>query len=206
MKGKEENNTEQAILEAAEKVFIDRGYALAKTTEIARIAGVNHAMLHYYFRTKENLFDKVFRAKVEILANSFSNVLEQDLPFFDKLALAIETHFDFISQNPKLPFFIISEIITNDERREMGRLIILPRVKRLLSGLSIAIDKEVAKGIIRPIEPIDLLLNVVSLNMFGFISKPMIQIINNQTEEEYKKFLEHRKKENVQLILKGLLA
>ena len=60
MKEKEDVNTEQAIMEAAEKEFLDKGYTLTKTTEIARIAGVNHAMLHYYFRTKDNLFEKVF--------------------------------------------------------------------------------------------------------------------------------------------------
>ena len=61
---KEDKNTEQAILKAAEEEFLKKGYALSKTTDIAKQAGVTHAMLHYYFRTKENLFEKVFSQKV----------------------------------------------------------------------------------------------------------------------------------------------
>ena len=83
---KEEQNTEQAILKAAEKEFIEKGYALSKTTEIAKAAGVTHAMLHYYFRTKENLFDKVFQEKSRLIAGSFASIVNEDLPFLEKVA------------------------------------------------------------------------------------------------------------------------
>lgn len=115
---KEEQNTEQAILKAAEKEFIEKGYALSKTTEIAKAAGVTHAMLHYYFRTKENLFDKVFQEKSRLIAGSFASIVNEDLPFLEKVAKSVEMHFNFLINNPKLAFFVVSEIVANKERQD----------------------------------------------------------------------------------------
>ena len=105
----EAKNTEQIILEAAEKLFLDKGYAATKTTEIAQEAGINHAMLHYYFRTKENLFNKIFENKVQYFLSSFTSAFNQDLPFLEKIKLSVENHFDFIGTNPKIPMFIMRE-------------------------------------------------------------------------------------------------
>ena len=69
----EANSTEKAILQAAEKEFLTKGLASSKTTEIAKAAGVTHAMLHYYFRTKDNLFEQVFQEKVKVLVLNTKN-------------------------------------------------------------------------------------------------------------------------------------
>lgn len=78
---KKEDNTEQAILQAAEKEFLDKGFALAKTTDIARAAGVTHAMLHYYYRTKEKLFERIFQEKVQVMSRSLCATFEDGKPF-----------------------------------------------------------------------------------------------------------------------------
>ncbi|MCD8262058.1 MAG: TetR/AcrR family transcriptional regulator [Bacteroides sp.] len=80
-----EANTEQLLLEAAETEFLEKGYGKARTTEIAKRAGVNHAMLHYYFRTKEHLFEIVFRKKAALMSEVLSFSFNQDLPFLGKV-------------------------------------------------------------------------------------------------------------------------
>ena len=111
---KKEDNTEQLILKAAEEEFLEKGFVLAKTTEIARRAGVTHAMLHYYYRTKENLFEQVFRQKVQLVAKSLDTAFDEQLPFAQQLETLIQVHFEFIQANPRLPFFILNEIYLDE--------------------------------------------------------------------------------------------
>ena len=106
----ETSNTEQSILKAAEKEFLKKGFSGSKTTEIAKEAGVTHAMLHYYFRTKENLFNKVFEEKARQLADTFLSRVDESLPFLEKIKCFIEAHFDLLTANPELPLFIYREI------------------------------------------------------------------------------------------------
>lgn len=196
--------TEQAIMNAAEKVFIEKGYLAAKTTEIAKLAGINHAMLHYYFRTKENLFSIVFEKKVNLLANSFLSIIDDDMPFLEKISKGIEAHFNFITQNPGLPFFIFNEIRSNEKHGGIWQKLAYPVFSKVLKKLQTLINAEVSKGAIRPINPIDLVVNIMSLNVFIFVSEPMVSILSNTPKNKFGDFLEHRKKENVRLILLSL--
>ena len=107
----ETSNTEQSILKAAEKEFLKKGFSGSKTTEIAKEAGVTHAMLHYYFRTKENLFNKVFEEKAKQLADTFLSRVDESLPFLEKIKCFIEAHFDLLTANPELPLFIYLSLI-----------------------------------------------------------------------------------------------
>lgn len=198
-----DTNTEQIILEAAEHEFLRKGFAGAKTTAIAERAGVNHAMIHYYFRTKENLFNTVFQQKIQLLAGSVSASFDHDLPFFDQLRLAIETHFDFVAANPKVLFFIYSEIISNNKRKFMLYESVYPRFENLLASLKKGIDSEVKKGTIRPIQPIELLMNIIALNVITFLAQPLLEI-QNERIDDINKILKERKESNVQFIVNGL--
>ena len=117
----ETSNTEQSILKSAEKEFLKKGFSGSKTTEIAKEAGVTHAMLHYYFRTKENLFNKVFEEKAKQLADTFLSRVDESLPFLEKIKCFIEAHFDLLTANPELPLFIYREILTNECGKEICR-------------------------------------------------------------------------------------
>ena len=198
-------NTEQIILEAAEKLFLDKGFAATKTTEIAQEAGVNHAMLHYYFRTKENLFNKIFENKTQYFLSSFSTAFSQELPFREKIKLSVETHFDFIGTNPKLPMFIMREIVSNKEKREyllqFFQQEIIPKVSTTLNKLTQTIKDEAEKGNIQPVDPIDLILNIASLNVFAYITG---QVFFDADKVGLKAYLEQRKKNNVEVILRSL--
>lgn len=203
--GDNSSNTEQIILEAAEKVFLDKGYSGAKTVEIAALAGVNHAMLHYYYRSKENLFNKVFENKVGIFLNSFAISFSKDLPFLDKVKIAVETHFDYVGINPKIPMFIIREIISNKERKNFILKKLFPLGKSIYERLGEEINQEIEKGNIHQITPIDLVLNIASLNVFTHVSG---QIFFEYDElgmsESLEAFLAQRKKNNVDVVLRSL--
>lgn len=203
MMEKKDITTEQTILEAAEQEFLEKGFAGAKTTAIAKRAGVNHAMIHYYFRTKENLFTMVFQQKIRILAESFSQSFNQDLSFFDQLKLAIGTHFDFIAANPQLLFFVYGEIITNDRRKKMLVQSVFPKLKGIVKRLKDGIDAEVENGTIRFIRPTELLMNIIALNAITFLAMPLLQIIK-RNNKEVEKLLKQRRENNIQFIINGL--
>ena len=194
-------NTEQIILEAAEKLFLDKGFSATKTTEIAQEAGINHAMLHYYFRTKENLFNKIFENKAQYFLSSFSTTFSRELSFREKIKLSVETHFDFIGTNPKLPMFIIREIVSNKEKREFILQKIISQGITVFKEMNQTIEEEIKKGNCQPVNPIDLILNIASLNVFAYITG---QIFFDTDEVGLKTYLEQRKKNNVEVIFKSL--
>lgn len=201
----EETNTERAILEAAEREFLDKGYAASRTTEIARQAGVTHAMLHYYYRTKENLFDKVFDDKLRLLNQSFSMVFEQNLSFADKVRRAVETHFDFLAANPKLPSFLLREIVANSDRRETFKGMLYPKLIKIFTMLEKELKTEEAKGNVAGIMPADLLLNIGALNAASIVGA---LVLFEKDDEESRlarnAFLKQRRESTVAFVLRGL--
>ena len=200
----EANSTEKAILQAAEKEFLTKGLASSKTTEIAKAAGVTHAMLHYYFRTKENLFEQVFQEKVKILVGSFNTLLVDEGPILERVQKGIEAHFEVLHANPLLPRFIVNEIITNVQRKESYMRMLVPTLKSIFDKIEPVLREEAEKGTIRYIAPIDLLLNVFSLNAFIFMASPLMESLVQGDPTQLEAFLNHRKEENVTLILTRL--
>jgi len=198
-------NKEQLILEIAEKLFMEKGYTATKTTEIAKEAGVNHALLHYYFRTKENLFNKIYEQKVAQLPESFSINVGDDTSFLDKLKKVIESHFDFLSKNPKLPLFIIREIVLDKERKAFILNNIFPIGKEVFQNFKNVINKEIQKGAIRQVNTTDLLLNIASVNVFTFVAAQIFFDMDVETDNEKMKiFFDDRKKNNVELIINSI--
>ncbi len=196
-----QNNNEKLILEAAEAEFLEKGYGKARTTEIAKRAGVNHAMLHYYFRTKEHLFEVVFQKKANLMADLILFAFRQELPFLERVKKGIEDHFDFIAMNRQLPTFIFSEIQHNKELKKIFIAAVREKALLVFDSLKKEIDEEVQKGTIRYIEPVDLLLTMLSLNCFVFISAPVLSEI---VPVDLTRFLEQRKRLNVEIIINQL--
>jgi len=200
-----EKNKEQAILEAAEQEFLDKGFEAAKTTVIASLAGVSHAMLHYYYRTKENLFDKVFDEKIHLLYDSFTVFLNMpDVPFLEKVQGAIEMHFDFLKANPGLPRFAMNELLFKPKRLALFEKKIHKFGSLALSRIAEQIDTEVERGTIHPIDPVHLLVDVASLNVFVFAAMPLLRHFAVEPYGDEEAFLEARKKENVEIIIRRL--
>jgi AcrR family transcriptional regulator len=203
-----ERNNEQLILEAAEMEFLEKGFKNAATTAIAKRAGVTHAMLHYYFRTKENLFQKVFQEKAVLLGNSFYQQLSGDLPFEDVIRKFIEFHFNFVRENPKLLIFVFNEAVVNKNNRHFLLEQMRPKVLNVLNRFEKLLSEEVAKGSIRPVKAFDLLVNIASLNVFTFVTLPVIEDLTPDSKDAgYLENLINERKENVvQFVLNALKA
>ena len=197
-------STEQLILEIAEELFLDKGFALTTTTEIAKRAGCNQAMVHYYFRTKENLFEKLFEKKFVLFTSALSVNPNDNSTLKEKIEYLIYKHLDVISENPKLPFLVINELTTNPTRFEN----ILKKLKEqsilILSSLENELNKEIAAGRIRQVTAFDLVLNILSLNIFMFLAKPILVGIRNFSKEEYDEFVFKRRKEIFTTIWGGI--
>ena len=199
-----DNKTEKIILQAAEEEFLLKGFAGARTTEIAQKAGVNHAMLHYYFNTKEQLFEQVMTEKVALFRDSVTSVFEQsDLPVLQQIKEAMSRHFDFVRQNPLLPRFIINEISVRPEYIESIKSKLLPIAGNAFRKLQHSLDEASARGEICQIDARTLMLDIVSLNLFVFIAHPIISQMQ-PVLGDLNAFYEARKQENINVIVKRL--
>ena len=199
---KRQPTTEELILQAAEKEFIEKGYSGAKTTAIAEAAGVTHAMFHYYFRTKDKLFEKIVAEKMEQLKDlMFAAIGNPELPLKDRIIQGVESHFDFIAANPLLPRFLFNELYLNRDRIEGAKGRLIGIANSCINDLQSAIDNEAARGGCRKAEARMVLLDIISLNIFPFIVEPVLNGILASTNESFESLLEKRKKENVKTIL-----
>ncbi|MEG1573924.1 MAG: TetR/AcrR family transcriptional regulator [Bacteroidales bacterium] len=201
----DDKNTEELILLAAEHEFMTYGYNGAKTVRIASSAGVTHAMLHYYFRTKENLFNKVFEEKQKLVAKSMEVFfLNPDLPFLERIKAVIEAHFDFVANNQALPRFVINELISNPEKLSLFKDQISEFVGTLVALIQKEADEAAKQGIIRRVNVTDILIDVASLNIFPFVAFPLLQIIKGDCLIDREEFIATRRKESVEVIMQRL--
>lgn len=195
-------NKEKAILLAAEAEFLEKGYDGAKTMSIAKRAGVTHAMLHYYFRTKQNLFEKVLNEKILLIAEAVTLAFISPCSSFEeRIKRAIEAHFDFLVNNPDLPRFVVNELISNDERREWVKSKVVNFYETYGKQFQIEIDEKVKNKEMFPITVLDLVLNIVSMNLFSFIALPIYRDMIGFCYKNEKEFLEARKAESVKMIM-----
>lgn len=198
----QQRDTEALILQAAEREFLEKGYSGAKTTAIAQAAGVTHAMLHYYFRTKEKLFEKIVADKMDKLKRVMFGVIgNPDLPLRERLKQGVEQHFDFIAENPLLPRFIFNELHEHPERLDPVKHSIATIAATAISTLQNEIDLKAAKGECKQVDARMLMLDIASLNLFPFIAAPLISSSFGNLFEGRDEFLEMRKKENVRTVL-----
>jgi len=202
---KNEQSMEQAILEEAEKLFLEKGFALTSTTEIAKKVGCNQALVHYYFRTKDNLFNTIFEQKFRVF---FQHVFElenmEELSFNDKLKHIIESHFDMIKANAKLPLLIISEFSRRPEQINVLKEKLKNLPLELFNKLNTDLETEIEAGRIRPITIMDMIITVASLNVSLFLLMPIASQVASLNETQRQFIIEHRREEHVKLILNSL--
>lgn len=199
-----EQSMESIILETAERLFLDKGFALTSTTEIAREVGCNQALVHYYFRTKEQLFIRIFEEKIKIFAGAFFSIDEKPGTFLEKLKRKIEAHFDIIARNPKIPFLLINEITTNPQRIQALHKSIGDYPTEIIRKMSEELNEAIARGEVRPITVLDLILTVLSLNVLPQLLRPILEEVMPLPPEEVQKLIARRKEENVKLIINSL--
>ena len=182
---------ENKILDAARTVFMKKGLAGARMQEIADEAGINKALLHYYFRSKEKLFEKIFDEVFKTISIGVGDVLNSDLPVFDKIKKFIEVYIDVLSENQYMPVFVLNEMSQNPARIQQ---IIEKGVIPSMMNFFMQLMQEINMGKIRPIHPAHLILNLIGLIIMPYAVKPIISpILNQNLGIEYDDVLAERK-------------
>ncbi|PIF34184.1 TetR family transcriptional regulator [Flavobacterium sp. 9] len=179
-------STEERIKEAARTVFTQKGYSATRTRDIAEEAGINLALLNYYFRSKEKLFELVMAEKVAKLFGVIAPVVNNEHTSLDeKVTLIADAYITMLTQNPGLPLFVLSEIRNNPEhfgnKMQAGKLLTESYfVKQLLEK--------------RPdIHPLHFIINVLSMCIFPFIAKPVLESAGVMSDNQLSDFTEERK-------------
>lgn len=188
----QEMTTEQTIIQAANKIFLENGYAGTRMQDIADEAKINKAMLHYYFKNKESLFRMIFLENFGLLIPLINQVIEAKTSIKEKLLNIAELYIDLMQSNPKLPLFVINELSNHsdsfiaaikDSQNE------LPNFKQLIQEVKHAVKKKE----IAPIDPELLIVGVLALSIFPVIAKQMLQILFSENDKSMDDILQRRK-------------
>ena len=200
------NRTEQEILEVAEKLFMEKGFARTSTIEIAKEAGCNQALVHYYFRSKENLFQKIFNQKVILTFSKFVEPLSEDKDFLTKVRDIVDAYFDFLSANEKLSYFLVSSAISNEalQKSLVGLFNSDPSIFHIFVSFDRSVQQEVAKGTIRKIDTFNLMMDIVCLCLSTFIALPLFKGVETEDPIPADTYLELRRKEIAEVIVSGI--
>jgi TetR/AcrR family transcriptional regulator len=203
MAGKRKDlNAEENILAAAKKVFVRKGMSGARMQDIADEAGINKALVHYYFRNKEKLFEVIFRDAAQQLFPRINIIFDAELPLFEKLERFAEEYITVIIENPYLPLFVLNEINQDPHRflQKMWSGKTRPNPTKFLEQ----IEREVKRGTIKRISPIQLLMNLLSMCVFPFVAQPMFQVNLGIDEMQFRAIMEQRKKEIPRFIIDSI--
>ncbi|MBK5270936.1 MAG: TetR/AcrR family transcriptional regulator [Bacteroidia bacterium] len=202
VKVKKDQSTGDKILAAAKKVFMSKGMAGARMQDIADEAGINKALLHYYFKDKEKLFELIFLQEAQKFFPKIKMIFQAELPLFEKIEKFVNEYIDEMLENPYLPWFVMNEINRDPDQfmNEIWGKDNLPRPKKLLEQ----IELEVKKGTIKRISPLHLMLNLLSMTIFPFVAKPMITRNLKLDELQFRQAMEQRKKEIPRFIIDSI--
>ena len=191
MSNTKDTSTEDRIKAAARKVFHQKGYAGTRTRDIAEEAGINHAMLNYYFRSKEKLFEIVM---METMGQFFKGVgvilNDENTSLEEKIERVVANYIDLLLEEPDLPTFILNEVRTNPEPF-VANTPILQALEH--SVLARQYAEAVAQGRITEPNLMHTVLNVISLVIFPFIAQPIFTALSRTDKEAYKALMLQRK-------------
>jgi AcrR family transcriptional regulator len=182
--------TEEKIFNAARIVFQKKGFSGTRMQEIADEANINKAMLHYFFKNKEQLFENVFMHAFSQLAPQINDIFNSDESVFDKIKKFTSSYISFVMEHPYLPSFIIQEMNNNPEfvirfLNHDNR----PNPFMLLNQ----IENEIQKGILKPIPAKQLLLDIFAMTVFPFAAQILVKGIILIEDQEFNLLMEERK-------------
>lgn len=183
--------TEEKILKAAEEIFHQKGFEGARMQEIADHANINKGLLHYYFKSKNKLFETIFSKAMGKMIMKVGLIMKGEQPFMEKIDAFIDQYMELLMRNPYVPRFVLNEL-NRDPERFVQSLITKHDFKSRIGGYLQSFESAVENGEISPIDPKQLLINIISLCIFPFIGRPMIQGIIGMDNEEFKHFMKFR--------------
>jgi TetR/AcrR family transcriptional regulator len=193
-----DHNTEQLIYEAARKVFMQKGLAGARMQEIADEAGINKSLLHYYFRSKDKLFEGIFNDVIMRIASGLGKTFEKDMDVMSRIREMIDLYLDALIDNRYLPLFVMNEMSQQPEKfSEIFSKNVVVHMGKFIAQIS----DEVKQGKINPINPFHLLLNILGLIIFPIAMLPVMTMISEKAAQngmmpkiDMLNFLQERKK------------
>jgi AcrR family transcriptional regulator len=197
-----EINAEQRILEAARRVFTRKGFDGARMQEIADEAGINKALVHYYYRSKDKLFAEIFREAFATMLPAMAHVFMGQGNIGQKIELFVENYMAVMLKNPFIPLFVLSEIHRNPDT--FFNEFIPPELKLRVNGILTLFEQGIEKGEIANIHPRHLMINIMALCVFPLVARPMFQRMMDIPDAEYDKLLEERKEVVSRFILNAI--
>ena len=196
-----DTDTEKQILEAAKRIFQTKGMDGARMQEIANEAKINKAMLHYYYRSKQLLFEAVFKTAFSLLAPQINTILNDDSSVEDKIRNFTSSYISFVIKHPYLPNFVIQELNKNPEflnkLRENKNFPDITKFKQ-------QVDDEVKAGLLIPISGEQLFINIISLNIFPFIAKNLVKGLTGNDETAFENLMNERKTHVAEFIIQSI--
>jgi len=195
------DTSQEKILSAAKKVFLSKGMVGARMQDIANEAGINKALLHYYFKDKEKLFEMIFSDASKQFFPKITEIIDSKAGLFEKIEKFCREYIDMLQQNPYLPLFILNEV--NAQPLNFKEKFWKNREPFFLK-FSAQIEKEIKNKKIKSINPAHLFVNMISMCIFPFIGKPLWMIVSGMDEIQFRYFIEQRKKEVPQFIIESI--
>ncbi len=195
-------NTEQKILDAASRIFLKKGLYGARMQEIADEAGINKALLHYYFRNKNKLFQAIFERTFNLFYPLILQIFNNEDPIEKKIKHLVNHYIDFLLVHPYLPLFLINEINRDPE----GWLHIKPILHEIkTSRFMQQFNENVKSGYFLPIKPEQFLTNLMALILFPFVNKTMLTTGFAMDETKFNHFITERKKIVPAMVLRAII-
>lgn len=185
------SSTEEKIKEAARKVFTQKGYAATRTRDIAEESGLNLALINYYFRSKEKLFDLIMTEEIGGFAGRVVEIMNNEANgFYEKVAEIADNYIDFLVEHPGVPLFIINAM-NNDPKQFFSKIGLSQngRPPILVMQLMEILVKEK-----KQVHPMNIMMNLMGMIVFPFLATPIAQKIGNVTKDELMATLQERKK------------
>jgi Transcriptional regulator len=196
-----EQSAEEKILAAAKKIFVEKGLDGARMQEIADEAGISKALLHYYYRSKQQLFDGIYMQVFDEVIPRVFGILTSDMSIFDIIRKFFEVHIEFLKKDTSTPMFVLKEVRRVPHLLEK---ILSVRNVDIRTVVNAKIADAVAKGEIRPIRGEELILNMMSLSIFQFAGAPIFKTIGKISDEDFDKLIEERKKTLAEFVINAI--
>ncbi len=200
----QKNNMEEQILLVAKELFMQNGYEGVSTTQVAKAVGCNQALVHYYYRTKQNLFKIICQQEIQKMLKILADIPQEDISFENFIEKIIEAQIGFLKNNPDAPFFIIGELRHNSEVLKMMRELFSEFGKEIVGKIRMFVQMKQSKGELKDISIEDLLIDIMSLDVMSFVGQVLFTQILEMDSQTQEAFLERRKTHIKKLILSNI--
>lgn len=194
--------TEEKIFEAATDVFVEKGLDGARMQDIADHAGINKALLHYYFRTKDKLFNAVFEMIAKKIFKKFAPVFDEKLTLEEKIRFFFKEHISFLQENPRLPGFVLNEVNRHPER--IKRLIKNVDFESIWLKLFEQRKEELKRYNITQAAMPQLMISIAAISVFPFAAKGIIEGILEKLDIDFDEYMEERKEFAAEFVIKAI--